>query len=113
MRAARLRHRLVLQKKVTARDAATNEKTTTWTTVDTVWGAIEPIRGRERVEAQALDAEYDVRLIFRYGSEITACDATWRATNGGKVYAFHAVINMDERNRQYEVLAKEGVQDGG
>ena len=112
MRSGRLKHRLVLQKKVTARDADTNEKTTTWTTVATVWGAIEPIRGAERVNAQALDVAYDVRLVFRYGSEISALDATWRATNGGKAYAFHSVINMNEANHTIEVMASEGLQDG-
>ena len=113
MRAGRLRHRLVLQKPVTARNATTNEKETTWTTVSTVWGGIEPIRGKERVSAQGLDAVYDVRLPMRYSSEIAGIDATWRATNGGKVYAFQSVLNIDERNNEVEVLASEGVQDGG
>lgn len=113
MRAGRLRHRLVLQQPVTSRDADTNEKITVWTTVATVWGGIEPIKGKERVSAQELDAAYDVRLPMRYSSEISGMDATWRATSGGRVYAFQSVINMDERNREIEVLASEGVQDGG
>ena len=111
MRVGRLRHRLVLQRPVTTRDAATNEKITVGTTVKTVWGGSEPIRGKEKVSAQELDAAYDVRLPMRYSSEISAIDATWRATSGGKFYAFQSVINLDERNHEIEVLASEGVQD--
>ena len=46
MRAGRLRHRLVLQSKSEARDAY-GGAIITWSTQDTVWGAIEPLSGNE------------------------------------------------------------------
>jgi len=43
------------------------QEVTGWSTVATVWAAVEPINGREYLAAQQLNAETKVRIRLRYG----------------------------------------------
>jgi len=106
MRSGRLRHRLILQSRSESRDTY-GGAVTTWSTEATVWGAIEPLSGREYFANQQTQSEARVRVVIRYQSSI---DETWRVKHGGKYYEIVDVLNHDERNRMMTLMCLQGVK---
>jgi len=101
VKAGRLRHRVTIQQRDTS---STWETEDSWTTYATVWGAIEPIRGREFWDASKVNSEVTARITIRYRSGITSM---MRAVANSKTYGIVAVI-PDERNAvQLQLMVKE------
>ena len=69
MRAGALRHRVTLKTKSVSRDTF-GEEDVTWTTTATVWGSVEPLRGREYMEAKQGQADVSHRVIVRYRASV-------------------------------------------
>jgi len=115
MRAGRLRHRLSLQQQTQVQDAY-GGFTTTWTTVATVWGAIEALRGKESFEVGQTNSEVTARVVIRYGDLWAGLDNTWRVTDAhsGVKYDIESVIQPEERSRPntvFELMVKRGETD--
>jgi len=83
MRAGRLRHRLELQGLSKSIDGG--DVSRTWSTSDTVWGAIEPQSSEERYDATQVEPETDTRIILRYRTDISA-DMRLKDTDTGTIY---------------------------
>ena len=107
MRAGRLRHRLQLQSKSVTRDSY-GAGIVAWTTEATVWGAIEPLSGREYFAQAQMQAEAKVRIVIRYNSSI---DETWRIVHGSTYYDIVDVLNHDQRNYMQTIMCREGVSE--
>jgi len=107
MRSGRLRHRLVLQSPTETRDSY-GASVPGWTTETTVYGAVEPISGKEYFSQQEVQAEAQVRIVIRYNSSI---DETWRITHRGLYYAIVSVLNPQPRGRMLIIMCREGVAD--
>jgi len=105
MRAGWLRHRVTIQKKTTSQDSYGAEQET-WTNVATVWAGIEPLRGREYIDAQNATAEVTHRVRIRYQSGITP---RMRVSFGSRTFEIVSVINVLERNRELELMCREVV----
>jgi len=92
MRAGQLRHRVTIEQMTEAQDSY-GGVTVTWSEVDTVWAAIEPITGREKFVGggDVRFAENEVQIRMRYRSDVTP---KMRLTDeGGTVYNIRAVID--------------------
>lgn len=111
MRAGRLRHRLELQQPVqTTTDGST---VTTWATLGTVWGAIEPVRAREALIAGQTLSETSTRVVLRYNSLTAQLTARSRIRHGGKVYNLQGdPSEVRTARREFEVMVENGVNDG-
>lgn len=103
MRAARLRHRVTIQQPVTAANAY-GERITTWSTVATVWGAVEPLRGREFFDAEQVQAEISHRVVLRYRAGL---NSTMRLLHLGRVLHIVTIIDVDERHRELQLMCRE------
>jgi len=103
MRAGALRHRITIQEP-TSSVGALGEKIKSWADVSTIWAAIEPLRGREFLEAHQIEAEITTRFIIRYKSGL---NTRMRIKFGIKYYKIESIINPDERNRYLEIMALE------
>lgn len=103
MRAGRLRHRLNLQVSVDTKDAG-GGLIETWAALSTVWGAIITLSGRELVDAQKINSEITHRIEIRYLSTV---NAKGRALFGSRIFQTFEVLNIDERNREMHIGAKE------
>lgn len=105
MKAGELRHRVTIEQN-TPTVSGTGERSDNWTTMATVWAAVEPLAGSERwlreVAAEVADASTRIRL--RYQEGITTA---MRATHRGNVYDIEAVINRWTRDREIWLLCKE------
>ena len=109
MQAGRLRHRLILQSKAETRDSY-GATLITWDTVTTVWGAIEPLSGKEYFAQQEVQSESKVRIVIRYYSGVLP---SWRVSHGGLYYDIEDVLNHDTRNRQLTLMCRQGVSETG
>lgn len=108
MRAGKLRNRLVIQRKTTTRDTDGGERVE-WSTVTTVWGAIEPGRNREYWGSEQIQAETGVRIRARYPLDVLPQD---RITSNGKSYNVHGASEQFTEHREIHIMATEGVNDG-
>ena len=107
MRAGRLRHRLTLQSKVYTANSY-GEQVVTWADEATVWGAIEPLSGREYFAQQEIQAEAKVRITIRYYSGV---DETWRVKHGSTYYNIVDALKHNEIKRTITLMCREGVSD--
>lgn len=89
---------------------AYGERTTTWTTVATVWAAIMPLGARELLAAGAIHGELTHRVQVRYTAALAAADSSWRILYGSRVLVLTGPPrNINEGNRIIEFLCAEGV----
>lgn len=110
MRSGSLRHRVTLQSPTGSRDAV-GERTTSWTDIATVWASVGPLTTRELMAAGQPMSEVSHRVRVRYSSTIAALDASWRVLFGSRVLVIQGVRNIDERNKEFELLCSEGVRE--
>lgn len=103
MQAGRLRHRVSIQQRVEARNGY-GELISTWSTLATVWGSVEPIRGREFFEAEQVQSEISTRVRIRYYDGITA---QMRVLFGSRKLQILAVIDVNERHKEMQLMCKE------
>ena len=72
----------------------------------TVWAAIEPLKGSERLRAEQLENPVTHRVSIRHRAGVTP---KMRIKFGTRILNIRAVIDPEERNRSLELLCEEGV----
>lgn len=105
----RLRHRLVLQRRNPVADGGGGEDGDPWAApnvVATVWGAVEPLSGAERLSAMRLEGQVTHKITIRYRSGV---DSDMRIVMGTRSFNIRAVMDVGERRRYLELLCQEGV----
>lgn len=105
MRAGRLRHRVTIEQVSEDVDSA-GGPIKEWTSINTVWANVRPVRGREFSGAAQVTAEVTHRVFMRYLANLTSAD---RLVFEGRVFDIESVINIDERNVELEILCTEAV----
>jgi SPP1 family predicted phage head-tail adaptor len=77
-----------------------------WQEVAEVWAAIDPLRGKENVQQEAVTGVGSYRISFRAGVVVTvAMRLVWRL----RIFNIRAVRVLDARERLVEILAEESV----
>ncbi len=110
MRAGNLRQRVAIQNYTETRDAM-GHPIQSYSTVATVYAAVEPIKGREFFAAEQVQSDTDVRIRMRYRDDITI-DTRSRVTHETHTYDVMNVIHVSERHRELHLMCKERHQDG-
>lgn len=105
MRAGRLRHRVALQSATETRDAH-GQPVKTWATNATVWGGVEPVRGKEAESANQIAAELIIRVVIRYRSDVTT---DWRVVFESRNLEIKAIIDPDLRHKELQLMCREVV----
>ena len=104
MRAGLLRHRVTFQRQTgTTRDSFGAE-IEVWTALRTQSCSIEPLRGREFFAAQEINAELTHLLTTRWFEDLRPKD---RGLFGTRIFDFQSIINVEERNRELQIYARE------
>ena len=104
MEAGKLRHRLTIQQDSGTTQDASGQTTSNWTELLTVWADIQPVSGLERWRAQQMQAETTHLISIRY---LEAVDTKMRGLFKGRTLEFLSVLNVDERNIEMQIQAKE------
>lgn len=105
MMSGRLRHKIVIQNPSES-NGSYGETVTTWGTFATVWASVEPLNGREYFESQQTNAEVNFRFRIRYTASITP---KMRISYDSRTFDIISVINVNERDRETVLMAKEVV----
>jgi len=103
MQAGQRRHYISIEQVAESQDAR-GELTKTWTEYANAWSEIKPVRGREYFQAHAENVAADTRIILPYLSGITS---KMRVRFGSRIYDIETVINIDERNRELNLMCVE------
>jgi SPP1 family predicted phage head-tail adaptor len=103
MRAGALRQRVTIQRRYYTQ-GADGEEVPTWSTVDTVWALVEPVRGREYVRDDLVRAEATHLVRMRYR---TGIDASARLLWGTSILDIHDVADVGARKRELLITCKE------
>lgn len=114
--AGKLRHRLTIQRLENIEDSSGEVQDSNgdliqeWVNVATVWGAIEPLSGREFIAAQAEQSKVVARITIRYRNDI---DASMRIFHAYKdtYYNIEGILADKESGLEYLTLpVSEGVR---
>lgn len=111
MSAGKYTKRLTLKRPVKT-ESGFGDAVTSWTDVGTVWASIEPLKGREALLAQQLQAPQDCRICIRYHPALATLDATWRTEYNSVIYNISSVANVGLANVEFELMCSTGVNDG-
>lgn len=103
MRAGELRHRVTVEQ-YTETQNAVGEPVKTWSTYAVLDAAINPLVGTERIQSAQVNANAFVQMTLRYYPGITP---KMRVVAGGRTYQIASVVNVDERNRELDLLTVE------
>lgn len=101
MRAQALRDWLAMQAATTVADAQ-GGRATTWGTVDHLWGRVDPLSGRERLQASALQSDIAARITVRYRSDLTVTHRLVQQPTG-PTFEITALRDPDGRRAWLEV----------
>lgn len=108
MQAAKLRHRIELTRNVPTRNGQ-GEQVDEWAKYATLWGSVEPLNGKELLNAQQISAEVTHRIKIRFYPDIKP---EHRAIHKGRTLDIVSVLDIAERRRSLHLLCKEVVIDG-
>jgi head-tail adaptor len=101
--AGTLRHRLVLQAPVEAADLA-GGVTRTWTTLATLWGAIEPLGPTPALVGDAPSSLAVHRVTIRWRADVAAGQ---RLVKGSRVFVILSAMDPAERRRALVLAVEE------
>jgi len=97
------RHRIQLEKPTTIKNSS-GEPIKTWQIVGNRWAGVNPMRSRERFAAQQVNEELTDKVFMRFDSKI---DSTYRIIFRNRTLNIDSIINVEERNRELEIICKE------
>jgi SPP1 family predicted phage head-tail adaptor len=80
-----------------------------WDRLATVWGAVEPINGREFWAQQQVQSEITVKIKIRYRSDVAT---GMRIVYRGDIYIIKSVIDPQEYHQELQLMCSEGVRNG-
>lgn len=106
MQAGKLRKRIAIVSNKNNQETTYGQNKPDPVTVATVWGSIEPLSGRELMRAQEIVASVTHRVRIRYRSGI---EPSMHVVCHDRTLGIEAVLNLEERNRELELLCVEGV----
>lgn len=110
-RSTQLRERVAFDKLGEAVSDSLGNVQTTWAEQFVTAARITPRLGGEAVMAARLSGRQPVTITIRSSaaSELIAPDWRARDVRTGKIYNIRSIANVDERHRQFDILAEEGV----
>jgi len=105
MNTGKLDKRVIIQEKRVVIDPETFLPVEAWVDFDTVWAAVEPIRGREYFAAAAVNAESTIRVRIRYRKGITS---DMRVKYGDRLLEIISPpIDPEEKHVEIHLMTKE------
>jgi SPP1 family predicted phage head-tail adaptor len=105
IRAGRLRHRVTIERTVETVNAV-GGVTRSWTAIARRYAGIEPVSGREFVNADQTNSTVTHRIMLRADGQLTLTPKD-RIVFGTRVFGIESVMDRDERGKVLEVMASE------
>ena len=103
MKAGELRHKVTIQKVSQTLDSS-RQTVDLWTKLAEVWAAVEPLSGRELLNAQQIQPDVTHRVRIRHRDDVTA---KMRVQHDSRNLNIESIINVNERDRELHLLCRE------
>jgi SPP1 family predicted phage head-tail adaptor len=105
MNIGKLRHRVKIYDKGTITRNGTGEEIPAYDAlVATVWAAVEPLTGREFIEATQVQADVTFRIRIRYRSDIRP---EMRVVEGSHTYQIESVLDQGGERKETHLMCHE------
>lgn len=104
MRAGTLKHQVVFQKKTVSGKGI--DRAGTWAVFCSAWASIRPVSASEIIKSGRKEMNISHRIKIRFRSGISS---DMKIVYGSREFDIHSVININEANREIEILAAEVV----
>ena len=88
-----LRHRVIIEQLTNVADGQ-GGFTTSWTTLDTLWGSIEPVKSSERMHASRTEYQRSHVCYIRHRSDVTT---SMRISFDSRIFQIKGIIKPLER----------------
>lgn len=105
MRSGPLRHRIRIQNKTVTQNEY-GEEEATWNTFVRAWASVEPLLGRQYLEARAQAQSVSHKVRMRYRDGVTP---EMRVLFKGRVFDIESVLNVQERGEELVLMCREMV----
>lgn len=105
MRAGQLRHKVTIQQASQSLDSS-RQPVNAWVKVAEVWCAVEPLSGRELMNAQQQQPDVTHRVRLRHRDDVTP---KMRVLHGSRELYIESILNIDERDREQHLMCRERV----
>lgn len=108
LRLGEFRHPVMFLKP-TSTSNSYGESVATWTSDFKAFVAIYPLRGREYFYNQQQEASITHRIVTWYRKSSTGAivGPKWRIRFNGRIMLLKSVLNVDEKNKFFEIMATE------
>lgn len=105
MKAGELRHKVTIQRVSQTLDSS-RQTVDLWTKLAEVWAAVEPLSGRELLNAQQIQPDVTHRVRIRHRDDVTP---KMRVQHESRSLNIESVINLNERDRELHLLCRERI----
>lgn len=105
MRSGRLRHRVSIEQPIDVVDEY-GEQDGSWLRYSDRWAGIEPLAGRELVEAEQTEGRVTHRVVMRDSTDI---QVGHRLLFKGRYLNIESIIHTDERGHEMTLMCREAV----
>lgn len=110
MEFSNLRHRITIQRRISAQSPVTGAMEYEWSDLTDVWASVVALSVRDFIAAQASNVKVTARITIRYRDDIEEKD---RILFRGKVYSIEGILPDQSSGLEYLTLpCSEGVKDG-
>ncbi len=103
MQSGHLRHRVTIEQSTPAQNEY-GELVESWAALVTVWGAVEPLDGREYFQVQQVQSTVTTRIRIRYRTGITPL---MRVAWDGRIFDIEDVIEPKSQRRELHLMCRE------
>lgn len=103
MRAGELRRQITIEQRADTPNSR-GEPIPAWSTFATVYAAIEPIVGREKIIASQVNDQQEMNVRIRY---LPGVSPKMRIKYGTRTFQIEGVVNVDERDREMKLMCIE------
>ena len=100
------RHRVVLERLGTPVQNTFGEPVETWEEYAVRWAGVEPLEGREYLQAQQTQTAVDHRIRLRYDTETALITPAMRIRYGARLFDIQSVIDPEERHVELPLMAR-------
>ena len=107
MNPGKLGNKIIIQKIQTETVNAVNELEPVYDDWLTLWANVQPLQGKEYIEAKKLYPETYYKIDIRYSETNKGIDTTNRVLFKGKVLNIESVLNIDEANKAIQLRCYE------
>jgi SPP1 family predicted phage head-tail adaptor len=103
-----LRHLVTIERPVVTQSDSGAE-IATFGTVCKAFASVEPLSGREALQAGQITAEVTTRITLRWQPALDAISAKWRVRHAGIVYDITQPAHLKLEQREVELMCSSGM----